>query len=275
MPMQLSEKITVATAEKYSLSIRLEPDGLSFSFYSKEEQDSFLYYKVAFDKSINYVAALKNFFFENDWLAWFYKKVNIISVTNQYLLVPDVLYDEKKGKELLSSAYLAPQSGHCQNKLDSQSSTLLYAIDEEVYEFCSRSLLNTHFYHHLTPLIHFWNRQRKMSANKRMFVSIFPDMIDIVYMEDGKLLFANSYLCKHSADVIYYILYVWKQLGFDQQKDILILNGEASLLTPVFETTKKYIKMVNLMELPAESYLLGTEVSKAPFDLIALSLCAL
>ena len=72
----------------------------------------------------------------------------------------------------------------------------------------------------------------------------------------------------------YSILYiVWKQAGLDQEKDQLLLAGESSSRMRVLERLRAYLRHVKPVEIPSEAYLLGTDVTKAPMDLISLLIC--
>lgn len=275
MPFNLSEILTADSAERYSLSIRLSSDGLSFVCHSKEIDDSFRYGKVDFDSSKSFVTALKDFFFENEWLSYPYKHISVLQVTNQYILTPQSYYDEKKNKELLQYAFSKPVSLPLANQINGMEAYMVFGMEEEVYEFCSRSLLNPKFYHHLSPVLSYWNKHYRISLNSEMFVFVHPGMIDIIHYEDCKITFANSFLYEQSSDAVYYILYVWKQLGLDQQKDRLQFIGEDILIAPLEETIKKYVRFVSIQDMPTEALLLGGEVLKSSFDLICLSLCAL
>ena len=71
----------------------------------------------------------------------------------------------------------------------------------------------------------------------------------------------------------HYILYVWKQAGLNQEKDQLLLAGESSSRMRVLERLRAYLRHVKPVEIPSEAYLLGTDVTKAPMDLISLLIC--
>ena len=83
----------------------------------------------------------------------------------------------------------------------------------------------------------------------------------------------NSFEYEHTDDILYYILYVWKQAGLDQEKDQLLLAGESSSRMRVLERLRTYLRYVKPVEIPSEAYLLGTDVTKAPMDLISLLIC--
>ncbi|MCS3064478.1 DUF3822 family protein [Parabacteroides distasonis] len=163
---------------------------------------------------------------------------------------------------------------HClTDTLKEQQAKLVFGVDEEVYEFCSRSLLHPFFSHYMTSPLTLWTKESSASLPRQMYVVIERKRMDVACYAQGKLLFVNSYPIDQSDDIVYYILYVWKQAGLDQEKDRLLLAGESSSRMRVLERLRAYLRHVKPVEIPSEAYLLGTDVTKAPMDLISLLIC--
>lgn len=257
------------------MSIRLRSGGLSFSAYSPSENETFFYRDVEFDRTRPYISSLKECFFENDCLIWPYKQVHVVCVTSLYTLVPEEVFEERQKEELL--AFTASSAvGHClSNKLIGEHAELVFGMDEEVYEFCSRSLVNPHFIHHVSPLLSLWKKQSHARLPRQLYVVLSRRRMDVACYAQGNLLFVNSFEYEHTDDILYYILYVWKQTGMDQQKDQLRLFGDVPLRSAVTGTLRNYLQYIDPQEIPSEAYLMGPEVLQAPLDLIALTLCEL
>ncbi|MDO4757262.1 MAG: DUF3822 family protein [Parabacteroides sp.] len=275
MAFELSDKITVDQSENYIMSIRLGSDGLSFSVYNPSERDSFLYRKVVLERGKSYISFLKDFFFENEFLSWSYKKVYVVFVSSPYTIVPQEFYQEKKKNELLTFTASLVENVYLNNSLKEERAELVFGVNDEVYEFCSRSLIKPIFVHHLTPIFTFLGRSSRLHLSKKMFVVVHRRSVDVVCYEQGHLSFSNTFEYKCLEDVVYYLLYIWKQLGMDQLTDQLSLFGETSFCHTVIKVLRDYIQSVELLEIPSEAYLLGTEIVHSPLDLIALSLCEL
>ena len=142
MAINLSDKLTADHSENYIMSIRLRSGGLSFSAYSPSVSESFFYRDVEFDRTRPYISSLKECFFENDFLTWFYKQVNVVCVTSQYTLVPAAVFQEKQKAGLLAFTFSFPEGRCLSNELKDEQAELVFGVDEDVYEFCSRSLVN-------------------------------------------------------------------------------------------------------------------------------------
>ena len=275
MAFGLSDKITIDKSENYIMSIRLRSDGLSFSVYNPSEKESFLYKEVSFERGRNYISSLKEIFFENEFFSWHYKKVNVFCASYPYTIIPKELFQEKYKTEILTFTTSAVEKHCLSNVLTNEHAELVFGIEDEVYEFCSRSLVNPYFVHHITPILPLLRKLSCNSLSKQLFVNLHRQSIDIIGYAQGSLIFINSFEYKQTEDIVYYVLYVWKQMGMSQQSDQLSLLGDPSACQDLNKILKDYIQYIKLLGMPSEAYLLGTDLMQTPLDVIDLSLCEL
>lgn len=273
MTISIPDTLTIDNSENYIMSIRLRSGGLSFSGYNPLAGESFFYREAEFDRAVSYISSLKEFFFSHEFFAWTYKRIHVICALSGYTLVPVDHFQEKRKEQLLAFNFSQPEGRCLINHLDARTE-LLFGMDEEVYEFCSRSLLHPVFIHYMTPLLSLWKKQGRLSLGRRMYAVLGRKQMDLVCYEQENLLFSNSFQVEQTSDLLYYILYVWKQVGLDQQRDRLFLFGETSIRAQLSENLRTYLQHVQSMEIPSEAYLLGSEVMKAPMDLMALLITA-
>ena len=50
--------------------------------------------------------------------------------------------------------------------------------------------------------------------------------MEVFCFDKGNLLLINSFPCKQTTDHVYYLLYIWQQLNYNQEKDELHLTGK-------------------------------------------------
>ena len=275
MTISIPDTLTADNSGKYIMSIRLRSDGLSFSGYSPSESETFFYRNVEFDRTKPYVSSLKEFFFEHEFMTYSYRRTILVCVTPQYTVVPEEVFTDKQKTDLLSFTFSAPENKCLHNLLTREAAEVVFGMDEEVYEFCSRSLINPSFIHHMTPQLALWKQQSRMLIPRQLYVVLHRKMMDVVCFAQGKLLFVNTFEYDKPDDILYYILYVWKQVGMDQERDQLHIYGGVSLRNSITTTLRNYIQYISPAEIPSDAYLLGAEVVQAPLDLIALSVCEL
>ena len=87
--------------------------------------------------------------------------------------------------------------------------------------------------------------------------------MEVFALDKGKLLLINSFNCKQTSDYIYYLLYVWQQLGYSQEKDSLYLTGKVEAKDSLLAELKRFLRQVNF--LPIQSTL--------SFDIQSLITC--
>lgn len=275
MAVSIPDTLTVNNSEKYILSIRLRSDGLSFSGYCPSVNESFFYRNAEFDRTKPYISSLEEFFFAHEFLTYSYKQTYLVYVSPQYTVVPEDVFVEKQQTDLLSFAFSSSPCKCLHNPLTREAAKVVFDIEDDVYGFCSRSLINPTFVHHITPQLILWKQQSQGLVSRQMYMVIHRKMIDIACLVQGKLLFVNSFGYDKPDDILYYTLYVWKQVGLDQEKDQLHIYGSVSICNTLRTTLQNYIQHIGQAEMPLEVYLLGAEVVQAPLDLIALLVCEL
>lgn len=273
MTISMPDTLNASNSENYILSIRLRSDGLSFSAYNPQETGSFFYRECDFGRIPSFMDKLKDFFFENELLSYSFKRTYILCESAPYTIVPEKIVEEEKAKEFLNFTSSYPSNRALTNALKSMSAAIVFGIEEELYEFCCRSLLSPAFVHPLTPLLSYWRRISLKGTRKQLFTYIHGKQLDIACFEKGSLVFINTFQFEHVNDILYYILYVWKQLELDQQNDPLHISGKSDLRIRITETLHTYIRYISNTDMPTEVYLWGAEAIQAPLDLLTLLIC--
>ena len=267
-------EILAKESKNYILSIRLLPDGLSFSGYNPNIRGSFFFTEEKWQKALPYAEQLKEFYFENEFMTWNYKQIHIIQTDSKYTLVPLAFYLEKEQEKLFTFNCGQPEKGKILvDEVKEEHANLLYEMDNETFEFCSRSFTHPQFHHYMSSLLSLWKKQSQHNLFRRIYCLLSDTHIDLACYEQGRLLFANYYMVQSLNDMLYYILYVWKQHGWDAVHDQLYLSGDAAIVKELRTYLQTYLKQVDTIKVPAEVYLMGTDMLRAPIDLIALLLC--
>ena len=82
----------------------------------------------------------------------------------------------------------------------------------------------------------------KGTQNRNLFIYFYNEVMNICYFEQHRFRYANSFKMTNNDDMLYYILYVWKQLGMNKETDILSLCGE--IPEGIHEKLSKFIEEV-------------------------------
>lgn len=275
MTISIPDTLTADSSERYTMSIRLWSGGLSFSGYIASADGSFFYRDVPFDRGVPYAAALKECFFANECLSWRYRQLNLVCSSPHYLVVPTALFpaDVETQQAWMRKAFVQPESACLAAPLSDKRATLLYDCEEAVQAFCLRSFQNPRFTHYLVPLLAYWRARSREALYRCMQVRVERERMDVACFERDRLLLVNTFVVRQPAEMLYYLLSVWRQMGFNAQVDVLCLHAAPALRMTLLEQARRYLRNVQGVTFPSELYLLGEEVVKAPLDLIALLVC--
>jgi hypothetical protein len=190
-------------------------------------------------------------------------------------MAPDHVFIEKEKDSLFDFCYPKdPSLKTLVQPVKALNASILFGVDKEVFAFLMRSLVNPQFIHSLSPLLITWQKKSLFVFPKLMHVVIHQSTMDVLCMEQGNLLFVNSYNFENSHDIVYYIMYICKQTGFNQLEDQLTVSGYEDLCRTVLSVINKYVKKTDYLQQSDSDYQTTSERDHA-FDTIALMECGL
>ena len=237
--------IDLTKSKQYTLSIRLGTDGFSFSIYNPIQENSLSLMEKEIDSSLSLTANLKRAFQELDFLGYPYKRVNVLMASKRFTMVPLELFEDEQAELLF---YHNQQKRENEivlyNILKRNNVVVIFGIDKSACSFLKEQFSEAHFFSHASPLIEYFSIKSKLGNSKKMYASLRQDTVDIYCFERGHLLLANSFECTQTEDRIYYLLYVWKQLEFNQERDELHLTGTLPDKENLIHELKKFILQV-------------------------------
>lgn len=234
--------------KQYTLSIRLSTDGFTFSIYNPIETEQMPPVTKETDASLPLAANLRSAFRETDFLGLPYKRVNVLMESKRFTTIPLEMFDENQAEQLFY--YNFPRQEYeavCCNLLQRNNLAVVFALDKGVRNFLLEQYPEAHFYAQATPLIACFAEKSLAGNSRKMYAVLHADCIDIFCFERDKLLLNNSLPCTETADRVYYLLYVWKQVEFDQERDELHLSGTLREKEKLLEELRRFVRHVFVM----------------------------
>ena len=171
--------------------------------------------------------------------------VNLID--HNYALVPLGLFDEKQLSTYLnfnSQAHQDEQLIHHFDVLESQQTVIVYGVPSSLNRMLELQLSNYEWSHFAFPLIESILLNSAQEAT--LYLHIQYNRFDIVYVENKKLKFFNSFNYQTVEDLIYFLLYVMEQLNLDRESISVELIGEFDKQSAIYEMLFKYIRKVSI-----------------------------
>ncbi len=256
-------------SEQYTLSIRLSTDGFSFSAYNPLSDHSFYYSPYKINRSLSMVANLKEMLRQNEPLKLPYKRIRIYTAENNYMPVPAELFKEEEAETF----YLQGNSKDerkliLHNTLPKANIVMLYSLDKAVHQFLKEQYPNATFYSIASPLTAYLAEKSYLGNSRKLYAYMHGKVVTVFGFDRGKLLLLNSFLCKQTDDYVYYLLYVWKQLELDQNRDELHLTGNIPSKEILVHNLRKYLRQVYIINPTAEfNRSEFSKIEEIPFDL--------
>ena len=243
-----NNKIDFSKSEQYTLSIRLSTDGFSFSIYNPIHESSLSFFEKETNASLSLTANLKQFFRETEFLTLPYRRVNILRAYKRFTHVATDFFEEEQAGILFYHNH-SPKENEIvlHNVLSRSNVTVIFGMDRSSYLFLKEQYPEARFYSQASPLNEYFSTKSRLGNSKKMYVSLRKNAMDLFCYERGHLLLANSFECEQTADRIYYLLYIWKQLGFDQERDELHLTGILADKENLVTELRKFILQVFIM----------------------------
>lgn len=234
-----------SNSEQYTLSIRLSADGFSFSVFNPLGENNFHFFEQHVEESLSLTANLKQTFREIEWLSRPYRRVNILIASKRFTLVPLEFFEDEQTEMLFYYNHPKRENEIVQyNILRKNNVVVLFGMDKSARSFLCEQYPDVRFYSQASSLIESFSGKSRMGNNRKMYAYLRKDAAEIYCYDRGHLLFANSFECKHTADRVYYLLYIWKQLGLEQGRDELHLTGDLSDKENLLSELQKFIRQV-------------------------------
>ena len=261
--MKLSEKFDLSSTEKYVLVFEISNEMCSFLIYNPDEKGSFFYQEIENKTGKDIFSCFEDFYYENEFLAASYHKTFVINHTAGFTFVPINVFDEKKKDEFFRFNFLSNKDKVLVQTLKEPEIIILHSIPEKVFDFFNRTFVNSHFLHHVSPLISYFAERTRIGNVNRLIVNIQNNGLDVLYFAlSGEFVFANHFKYNHLNDAVYYIFFIWKQFRLNQLKDFIYIAGNSSQKPDLIKLLQKYVQNV-------------FPVDVTSFELLSLTLCEL
>ena len=257
--------IDINQFEEHILSIRLSADGFSFSIHHPQKRDDWNYSLYPINTAYSMTANLKNMIAATEVLRKSYKRINVLIDTPRMTPIPFDIFEDDQLEKLFYYNF-SPHRNEtvlC-NILEKSNMAVLFGMDKHTLQLLNEQYPQARIFTTTSPLIETFSQESRHPNRKSLYTYILKNSMQVFAFDRGKLLLTNTFSCKHTSDRVYYLLYIWQQLGFSQEKDQLYLT---SCLSDKQDLTKELQKFLRHIEE------IVPERKDVPFDMQTLLTC--
>lgn len=211
-------------------SLTIRAGNGTLSFLVTDEGGAPAYHPYAVKSGMSLSANLREAFKEQPFLRHGFSKA-VLLVPSPVVLIPseDYYATEDLDKEAMYASVLTGHKGEekIMKELPDFEAMALYSVNRDLKMVVSDNCESVDVVSVMLPVWrHLYKRYYQSGGRKKLFAYFHDKMVDICCFEQRRLHFANVFDAQHAHDALYYMLFVWKQLGMSQKEDDLFLIGD-------------------------------------------------
>lgn len=270
-------QIDFSRAQQCTLSVRLSPEEFFYSIYNPTNEKAYSFLSKATNENLSMAANVKEALKDSEILKQSYKRVNIMVVTKRFTLIPFELFEDEQAETIFYHNQTRQDNEVVlYNILKKANVVVVFAIDKSVHQQITDQFPDACFYCQASSLTEYFSGRSKLGNNLKMYACLRKNSVDVLCYDRGRILLINNFKCSATSDIIYYLLYVWKELDFSQERDELHLTGMFTDKEGLVNGLKKFVRQLFVINPNSEFSLNGhSKAEEVPFDLQTLSLCEL
>lgn len=226
--------------------------------------------------TISLAANLKEALMNEPMLKQEYQRVNVLIATPDFTTMPVAAFQKEDIRSVYELVFPKEKSCHVSyNVLRRSGIAIVFGLDRNIHRLLLDDFPRARFYASASTLIEFFSERSLLGPGRKMYVYLHDKEMTLYAFEHGRMLFVNTFLAVSVADMQYYTLNVWKELGLDQVDDALFVVGDDEPRTAELVEKLKYflqhVAVIDRSEDFKDKLTLGNTL--IPYDLQTLLIC--
>lgn len=259
-----------------SLSIRVCSNGLSFCTFEPGQESPFVYKPWDVNHTVSLAANLKEALTGEPMLQQDYQRVNVLITTPHFTTVPVAAFKKEDIQTIYQFAFPKDKPQHVSyNILRRSGIAIVFGLDRNIHQLLVDDFPRARFYASASTLIEFFSERSLFGPGKKMYVYLHEKEMTVYAFEQGRMLFVNSFAVASVVDMQYYVLNVWKEMGFDQMDDSFFVVGDnEERCVELSEKIKYFLQHVSVIDRSEDfkdRLTMGNNL--IPYDLQTLLIC--
>lgn len=274
----VDETFDINRTNTYEKSIQVSLNGFSLSVLDLVRNKFILlkHYnlkpKVSFEEKADEIQSIID---KDEHLKARYKKTKTLVVSPKSVLIPNELFEQNFAKKYFEFNHKLEELEEIHfNENDSIQAVNLFTIPNPISNVLFDAFGKTPIYHQFNPFNTYYLRFQ--SENRIAAVDLHDDFIDIGVYGNRKLKFYNNFLINSKEDILYFILYTFKQLNLSRTENELYISGNLNLYSGLENLLRQYIKKIHIQKVPKDftySYTFKKDQMNHFTNLFMLQLC--
>lgn len=244
----IDESFNIKNCSNYALALLIGERCMEYCILDLKKNKVLVLLSCAFQqayepKELN--EALYNLIDKDDKLNQKYKSIKIGIINSKSTLIPEPLFDFDKAREYLTLNHLLTDDDIIKvDSIKTLDAENIYTIPKQNEIMLQQHFIFPQIYHFSTALIESILIQNKNKTGKKTILHIQTNQFETMFIEDGKLIFYNSFFYQTKEDLIYYVLFTAQQLGVNPEQHFFEILGNIEKQSDIYELLYKYIRNI-------------------------------
>ncbi len=247
--IQASAEIDLSR-HNHKLTIQHSLDGLSIVIFDIDEQKfvSLKHYTYS-EKNISLNVLLDELQEKENWKLEQFASVNFIVDNNENTLVPSSYFQEEHKDKYLDILNLGKEKNTRFETLSSCEISNVYAIENDIEDYLSKTKLNFNMRHSSSVLIeNIMKEYSEHTQETRVFVNVKNNSYELTIINKSELVFHNYFNFNTKEDFLYFILFTFEQLKIDNETTPLYFMGLIEEKSSIVELCSRYIRNIRFVK---------------------------
>jgi hypothetical protein len=236
-----------------NVSIQVNQDGLAYCVCDNTSGIHLVFKKFKFEHAhltgdiLEKTSIILN---KDEILGLRFHSVKYLGYTRQSTLVPTEFFDKAHIRDYLIFNYGNEiEKEVYSNYIPVQDIYSVFALPRDLVSLITYHFKKVEFLSQTTPFLKYLTVMKDTFKDHIVYVGLNPDFFDIACMSDSHLRLYNTFQYTSENDLLYFILYVYRQLAFDPDKVPLLIAGEHSSKISYYEILKQYITQLKYADI--------------------------
>ncbi len=178
-----------------------------------------------------------------------FQSIHIIINNQKSTLIPFSLYKpEEKENYLNFCQQVEPEEEVFADRLINMQTFNVYAFPKALVQTINELLPSARIFHFSSSMIEgLLVSYKNQNSEIKVFTNVSSNCLNILVLNGKQPLFYNSFHYSVKEDFIYFLIFVFEQLGLNPETTSLVLMGEIEKESAIFETIFQYIRNISFI----------------------------
>lgn len=250
------------------LTIRFGSDAIIMAIGDPRSERRIVSESFPLNRSISVAANLREVATQSELFQSGYQRA-LVLVNADTMLVPLDEYPSEDMATLYHSAFSSHQNEELvTNVLPELRAVAVFPVNKDMKSVLAEQIPDLSFMPIVQPVWHQLYRRNFATPRKKLFAYFHDQRMELFAYAKNRLTYSNAFDGSREHDVLYYLLYAWRQLGYHQESDELLIAGTPPQKEWLMERLRQHVARVASVNPAADFGASSASLDyKIPYDL--------